>query len=174
VSQSAGARILGIDPGSRITGWGLVSERAGKPELLDCGTIRLVTEGHFHDRLARLYAELETLVRRLQPTAAAVETLFHGKNASSALKLASARGVILVVLAQAGLEISEYSPATVKQAVTGSGRATKEQVQLMVSRLLRSTEDLGSHDLSDALAVALCHQTSSAFRSAVERAGRPG
>jgi crossover junction endodeoxyribonuclease RuvC len=174
VSRAPAARILGIDPGSRIVGWGLVSEQAGKPELLDCGVIRLTAEGPLASRLVKLYGELDALVQRTQPTVAAVETLFHGRNARSALTLAAARGVILVVLARAGLEIAEYSPASVKQAVTGSGRADKEQVRVMVSRLLRSTQDLGPHDLSDALAVALCHQTSASFHSAVERTGSPG
>ena len=116
-------------------------------------------------RLWQLQQELTTLVARLAPTSSAVESPFHGVNARSSFQLAQARGVVLAALAGAGLEVLEYTPATVKKAVTGNGRATKEQVRMMVGRLLgRPPESLTSHDLSDALAVALCHASSARLR----------
>jgi crossover junction endodeoxyribonuclease RuvC len=152
-------RILGVDPGSRITGWGLIGGTAARPSWLDAGIIRLGTEtSDLAGRLSRLQRELELLVLRLQPTCSAVEAAYHGVNARSALHLAHSRGVVLAVLAGAGLEIQEYTPAAVKKAVTGNGRAPKEQVRTMVGHLLqRNLPQAG--DLSDALAVALCHAT---------------
>jgi crossover junction endodeoxyribonuclease RuvC len=151
-------RILGVDPGSLITGWGLIGGTAGRPAWLDAGVIRLGTPTNdLADRLCRLQREMEQLVLRAQPTCAAVEAAYHGVNARSALHLAHSRGVVLAVLAGAGLEIHEYTPATVKKAVTGNGRAPKEQVRTMVGHLLRRSLPPASGDLSDALAVALCH-----------------
>jgi crossover junction endodeoxyribonuclease RuvC len=122
-------------------------------------------------RLALLHDRFSELVERLRPSVAAVEAPFHGPSARSALQLAHARGVMLAVLAGAGVEIAEYTPTAVKKAVTGNGRAGKEQVREMVCRLLRQQEGWRSHDISDALAVALCHLTTSSFQSAVDRAG---
>lgn len=108
-------------------------------------------------------------MRRIQPSSAAVEAPFQGANARSALQLAHARGVILAVLACAGVEVTEYTPAMVKKSVVGNGRAPKEQVQWMVSRLLALSRPTGSSDASDALAVALCHVSVHGYRAAVER-----
>jgi crossover junction endodeoxyribonuclease RuvC len=122
-------------------------------------------------RLACLHREFERVVARLSPDAAAVESPFHGSSARSALQLAHARGVILEVLATAGVEVAEYTPAAVKKSVTGNGRAEKEQVRAMVRHLVGMQESERSHDISDAIAVALCHLTTARFRQAVERAG---
>ena len=163
-------RVLGIDPGSLTTGWGLVCGPPATPRLLDCGEICLRTGGPLAARLARLQSELGELLQRLRPTEAAVESPFHGASARSALQLAHARGVILAVLAQSGLTVAEYTPATVKQTVAGSGRAGKPQIAAMTWRLLGQAEIAGSHDVTDALAVALCHLARQRFDSAVGRA----
>jgi crossover junction endodeoxyribonuclease RuvC len=165
------SRILGVDPGSLVTGWGLVDASPGRASLLDCGIIRTASRGaaDLASRLARLRGELEDLVARLSPSCAAVETPFHGVNPRSALQLAHARGVILAALAAAGLEVAEYTPAAVKKSVTGNGRAPKEQVRRMV-RCLLSARSLARVDASDALAVALCHATTARHRAAVARA----
>ena len=153
-------RILGVDPGSLITGWGLIGGTAGRPAWLDAGVIRLgTTRTDLATRLCRLQREMEQLVERIRPTCSAVEAAYHGVNARSALHLAHSRGVVLAVLAGADLETREYTPATVKKAVTGNGRAPKEQVRAMVGHLLRHELPAGPGDLSDALAVALCHAT---------------
>lgn len=163
------ARILGVDPGSFQTGWGLVGGSPARPALLECGVIRLRAGGSFAERLARLRREFEALISRVEPTEAAVEAPFHGANARAALQLAHARGVVLAVLGGAGVPVMEYAPATVKKSVTGAGRAEKAQVQAMVARLLGTATLPKPTDVSDALAVALCHLASSGLRSAILR-----
>ena len=153
-------RVLGIDPGSLRTGWGLVTGGPSDARVVDCGVVTLGSRRPLPDRLATLYRGMEELIRRLEPSTAAVEAPFFGAGARSALQLAHARGVILAALGNAGVEVAEYSPATVKKSVTGSGRADKTQVGRMVVQLLRLSEPPAPHDLSDALAVALCHMTS--------------
>ncbi len=165
------ARVLGVDPGSICTGWGLVGGTAFEPALIECGVIRLPKRATFPERLHRLLAEFTDLVGRLAPTVAAVEAPFHGINARAALQLAHARGVVLAVLGAAGVPVTEYAPATVKMAVTGAGRADKGQVGAMVGRLLGgSWTNSGSTDESDALAVALCHLASLRHRAAIAHA----
>jgi crossover junction endodeoxyribonuclease RuvC len=155
--------ILGIDPGSLATGWGLVDADGATARFVACGVLRPGPSGvPFARRLSRLRLELEQLVDARRPDCAAVESPFHGANARSALQLAHARGVALAVLDAAGLDVAEYSPATIKKAVTANGRADKEQVRRMVERLLGTGTHEGGTDLSDALAVALCH--AAAFR----------
>jgi crossover junction endodeoxyribonuclease RuvC len=165
-------KVLGIDPGSQLTGWGLLGGSAARPRLIEAGVIRLGSRQHFAQRLALLQGELRSLVERLAPTVAAVEAPFHGASARSALQLAHARGVILAVLAAAEVEVVEYAPAVVKKTVTGNGRADKEQVAAMVRRSLALEEGPLAHDLTDALAVALSHLAASRFNDAVRRAGR--
>ncbi len=165
-------RILGVDPGSLRTGWGLVAGTTTRPELVGCDVIRLKTSAAFADRLFALHVAFEDLVHRLRPTCAAVEAPFHGVNARAAFQLAQARGVLLAVLAGEGVPVSEYTPATVKKAVTGNGRAEKRQVRTMILRLLGPGTAHASFDVTDALAVALCHAGSLGLRSAVEQAIR--
>jgi crossover junction endodeoxyribonuclease RuvC len=172
-AEHRSVRILGIDPGSRRAGWGLLTGHVSAPQLIECGAIGLTAAGAFPDRLHRLQHEIERVVDRLAPTAAAVEAPFHGVNARSALQLAHARGVILAVLAGAGVPVAEYSPANVKKAVTGNGRAEKGQVQSMVGRLL-GLDAPGDADVADALAVALCHLCTAGTRGALERAAAGG
>ena len=156
-----------------ITGWGLVGGSPTGSEWLDAGVIRLGgTKQELPRRLWRLQEELTVLVARLAPTVAAVESPYQGVNVRSAFQLAQARGVVLAVLAGAGLEVAEYTPATVKNAVTGNGRAPKEQVRAMVSRLLGRTTPRGPLDMSDALAVALCHAACRRHHTLVSDAGR--
>jgi crossover junction endodeoxyribonuclease RuvC len=150
------------------TGWGLI-QRVSRPELVDCGVIRLRNKGEFAERLASLQRQLEEIVARVHPDAAAVEAPFHGASARAALQLAHSRGVILAVLAGAGVPVAEWSPASVKKAIADNGRADKDQVRKMVCLQLNIEPDR-PHDLTDALAVALCHMHSSRFLSAVERA----
>jgi crossover junction endodeoxyribonuclease RuvC len=148
-------RILGIDPGSNITGFGVVDSEASRLTHVASGCVRLPT-CDLPERLRILFEEIGQLIGRFQPSMMAVEDIFVQKNASSALKLGHARGTILCAGASAGLTIAEYSTAQVKQAVTGTGRAEKIQVQHMVKVLLGIRGKLQA-DAADALAVALCH-----------------
>jgi crossover junction endodeoxyribonuclease RuvC len=161
------SRVLGVDPGSLVTGWGVVVESPGRVALETCGAIRLRPELDLASRLARLHREFEDLVAELAPDAAAVETPFHGSSARSALQLAHARGVILAVLGRAGLAVGEYSPAQVKKSISGNGRADKSQVGAMVRRLLGLDARGAGHDVQDALAVAWCHLATVRFLRAV-------
>lgn len=159
-----GPRVLGVDPGSIATGWGLVGGSAARPVLLDAGVIRLAARAAFADRLHLLRSEFEGLLLRLEPSEAAVEAPFHGTNSRAALQLAHARGVVLAALGGAGVPVAEYAPATVKKAVTGSGRAEKLQVQRMIGRLLDLPTPPANTDEADALAVALCHLSGLEYR----------
>lgn len=163
-------RILGIDPGSQTAGWGLLAGTPTDPRIVDCGQVVLGAKDPLPVRLARLQVEFQALIARLEPTEAAVETPFHGASARSSLQLAHARGAILAVLGRIGLPVSEYTPASVKKSVTGNGRAGKEQVSVMVARLLGVETTDRSHDVNDALAVALCHLSTANYLAAVGRA----
>lgn len=165
-------RVLGVDPGSIVTGWGVVEGAASSPRLVGCGAIRLPTRVDTASRLDALYRELSVVAERWDPALAAVENPFHGVSSKSALRLAQARGVILAALARGGVAVAEYAPAAVKLSVTGNGRADKLQVQAMVTRLLGSAGSGWPHDVYDALAVALCHLSQTRFTAAVERARR--
>jgi crossover junction endodeoxyribonuclease RuvC len=151
--------ILGLDPGSLHTGFGLVEKRGSVLEVKEAGRISLPRDLAVPVRLARLAAELGGLVERCRPDLAVLETPFHGMNSRSLIVLAEARGVLLAVLAGRGIEIREYSPAEVKSAVTGNGRADKGQVARMVRLLLTVEKAHGDgwpSDATDALALALC------------------
>jgi crossover junction endodeoxyribonuclease RuvC len=151
-------RVLGIDCGGEYTGYGVV-EMGGAGELvcLTCGAIRLSPREPLARRLARIYEELGTLIGKHQPDEVAIEGIFYALNVKSALKLGQVRGVAMLAAAAAGLEVAEYSPLTIKSSVVGYGRAEKEQVQHMVTRLLRLAEPPEPMDASDALAIAICH-----------------
>ncbi len=148
--------ILGIDPGSRLTGWGLLRRDGRRTEYLDSGTLRLGAESSLSARLLKLNTELEALMEKHRPDQCAVEQIFTAKNARSALVLGHARGVILCAIARAGVALYEYSPTQVKQSIVGAGRAPKAQVQLMVCALLNHRAAF-QEDEGDALAVALTH-----------------
>lgn len=158
-------RILGIDPGSHVTGYGVLETRGASLHLVSMGGFRPPARLAFSSRLLYIADALADLIRTVSPQEAAVEDLFYALNARSALKLAHLRGVILTEVARGGLPVFEYAPRAVKKAVTGSGGADKEQVRGMVGRLLRQSFDRGTYDLSDALAVAICHAHSRGWPS---------
>ena len=152
--------ILGIDPGSRLTGWGLVAlEQGGGLTAVDQGVFRLPEDRPLAERLAILHEELSRLLADRTPSEVAVEDLYVARNVRSALTLGHARGVILLACAQAGLPVHEYPANTIKQAVLGqAGRAaTKERVGFMVRAILGLQEVPGPTDVTDALACAICH-----------------
>lgn len=149
--------ILGIDPGSRVTGWGLVRQVGSRSEFVDCGCLWIgEKEEEMTDRLRDIYAGITAVVAKHGPAEVAIEKIFMGKSADSALKLGQARGVAIVACVNSGLPVSEYSAKQVKQAVVGKGSAEKFQVQQMIRMLLRLSE-VPPADAADALAVAVCH-----------------
>jgi crossover junction endodeoxyribonuclease RuvC len=148
-------RVLGLDPGSRFTGWGCLAVLGARSTLLGCGRIELGADP-LPQRLSALARELVAVLERFAPAVAALEQPFHGVNARSLIVLAQARGALLAALAAHAVEVAEYSPAEVKMAVTGNGRAGKDQVARMVAMLLPGARELAT-DTSDALAVALCY-----------------
>ena len=150
-------RVFGIDPGSERTGYGCVETDGRRHRLLACGAISARAGDSFPDRLARIHRELAALLTSHQPDCVAVESLFHAANARSALKLGHARGVAILAAVEAGCPIVEYTPAEVKRAVVGYGRAEKHQVQQMIKLLLGLTRPPSPYDAADALAVAICH-----------------
>ena len=150
-------RIFGIDPGSERTGYGCV-ETDGRPaRLVVCGAITAVANDSFPQRLARIHDELGRLLNGCAPDCVAIEALFHAANVRSALKLGHARGVAVLAAVQAGCPVVEYTPAEIKRAVVGYGRAEKHQVQQMIRLLLGLAQPPSPHDAADALAVAICH-----------------
>ena len=148
-------RILGIDPGSRITGFGIIEISAGKALYVNCGIIRMNSK-EMPPRLVLLQQEIQRILNEYQPNVCAIESLFVQKNAYSALKLGQARGVALCTVASASVPIFEYAPRSIKLAVTGSGAADKNMVQEHVNKHLNLDIPL-SIDSSDALAIALTH-----------------
>lgn len=148
-------KILGIDPGSRITGYGVIDLVGAKPYYVASGCIR-TGEGTLEQRLAQIYAGLSEVIGLHRPNAVAVERVFMAKNADSALKLGQARGAALVCMANHGLSIAEYAARQIKQAVTGQGGADKSQVQHMVTAIL-TLSAIPQADAADALAIALTH-----------------
>ena len=151
-------RVLGIDCGGEYTGYGVVeTDSAGRLVCLTCGAIKLSPREPLAGRLLRIYEELGTLIGEHQPDEVAIEGIFYALNVKSALKLGQVRGVAMLAAAAAGLEVAEYSPLTVKSSVVGYGRAEKQQVQNMVTRLLGLAVAPEPMDASDALAIAICH-----------------
>lgn len=151
--------VMGIDPGSLVTGYGLVGEEGGRLISVDYGVIRLQERGHTDAiavRLKVLFDGLCGIIRRYSPDVVAVESVFHSANVKSALTLGHVRGVVLLSAASEGLPLVEYSPLEVKKAVTGYGRADKHQIQAMVKTLLNLDRVPEPHDAADALAIALC------------------
>jgi crossover junction endodeoxyribonuclease RuvC len=159
-------RVLGLDPGSQFTGWGCISVEGSRSRLVGCGRIAPPAGDELPSRLAHLAVETEALLSRWQPEVAVLESPFHGVNSRSLIVLAQARGALLATLARAGLPICEYTPAEVKSAVTGNGRAGKDQIGRMVALLLPGTAGIAT-DAADALAVALCFAARRPFARAV-------
>jgi crossover junction endodeoxyribonuclease RuvC len=153
--------VLGIDPGTAITGYGLVEEDdAGRLSLVDCGVIRTPAGEPLPTRLRSIFHALNALIQQYRPAAMAVEELFFSNNARTAFAVGQARGVCLLAGAEAGVRTYEYTPLQVKQAVVGYGRASKEQVQEMVRMLLELDVVPQPDDAADAVAIAICHQHS--------------
>lgn len=154
-------KIFGIDPGSERTGYGCLSIDGGRHRLVVCGCVAAPAHASFPDRLLVIHAGLAALLAEHRPDCVAIENIFHARNVRSALKLGHARGVALLAASQAGLPVAEYTPAEIKRAVVGFGRAEKRQVGSMVKMLLGLDEVPSPHDVADAIAVAICHLHSS-------------
>jgi crossover junction endodeoxyribonuclease RuvC len=150
-------RVLGIDPGSETTGWGVVEGDARRYGLVEFGTVRAKPRERFAARLLKISEGVEALIERFHPDVCAVEEAFFAVNPKTALKLGHVRGVVLLAAERARVEIAEYAPRLVKQTVVGYGAAEKHQVQEMVRVLLRQREAPTPFDAADALAVAICH-----------------
>jgi crossover junction endodeoxyribonuclease RuvC len=156
--------VLGVDPGSNITGYGIIKvlEKDGKldrTELIpiDYGVIKVDDKEHFNIRLKKIYDELVQIINQHRPTDLAIETAFYGKNFQSAYKIGHVRGVVILSAVNSGISVFEYTPREIKKAVVGRGNAAKEQVQFMVKAILGLKNFPEFYDVSDALAVAICH-----------------
>jgi crossover junction endodeoxyribonuclease RuvC len=150
-------KIFGIDPGSDRTGYGCVESEGSRHRLVISGAIKTPVGASFPEKLLRIHTGLAALIAECRPDCVAIENLFYSTNARSALKLGHARGVAVLAAVEAGLPVVEYTPAEIKRAVVGYGRAEKHQVQQMVKLLLGLSELPTPHDAADALAVAICH-----------------
>ena len=157
-------RVIGIDPGTAITGWGVVEGDGNDLQMVAAGVVRTAAGTPLPQRLQIIYNDLTALIKEWQPETSAIEELFFSKNAKTALAVGHGRGVAMLALANANLSITEYKPLEVKQAVTGHGGADKQQIQQMV-KLLLSLEDIPRpDDAADALAIAICHVHSARLR----------
>ena len=154
-------KILGIDPGYGITGFGLIEAHQGQYRLLQCGAITTPAGMDFPARLEIIYNDMRQLLEVTKPDTVAIEELFFGQNVTTGIGVAQSRGVILLAIRQAGLEVFSYKPMQVKQAVVGYGNATKRQVQDMTRRILQLETMPKPDDAADAIAIALCHARSS-------------
>lgn len=158
-SPAPGSRVvMGIDPGTVVTGYGVISRaQAGGVKLLECGVIRPTPRTPLPSRILQIFQGIEEVLDRFRPSAVSVESVFQGKNARSALVLGHARGAILLACALRELEIAEYTPVEIKKAVVGHGSATKDQVGLLVQERLRLKSPPRPSDAADGVAAALCH-----------------
>jgi crossover junction endodeoxyribonuclease RuvC len=157
VKQRHTVVILGVDPGTLVTGYGVIARKNAGIRLLGCGTIRNGNEKSMPLRLKKIYGELCSVIAHYRPDEFAIESAFYGKNVQSALKLGHARGVSILAAVEHEIPTAEYSPREVKKAVVGNGAASKEQVQFMVKSLLRTPDSRMLLDASDAIATAICH-----------------
>lgn len=150
-------RILGIDPGTGILGFGVIEVEGKKTSLVDAGIIRTPVKQPDSERLLTIYSELSSLIKELKPTVMAVEKLYFSQNVTTGMSVSQARGVVLLLGQQHGLELHEYTPLQIKQALTGYGRAEKKQIQEMVRIILQLKETPKPDDCADALATAITH-----------------
>lgn len=150
-------RIIGVDPGTLFTGYGIVDFENNELNYVASGIIKIPSSKEFAPRLQKIYDDLNQIIKNYKPDEFSLETSFYGKNVQSALKIGYARGVSLLVAIHNNLEIKEYSPREIKKAVVGNGAASKEQVQYMIKKLLNYRKTKIKFDESDALAVAVCH-----------------
>ena len=164
-------RIFGIDPGSERTGYGCVETNGSRHRIVVCGAIKTPASAPFPDKLLHIHSKLTALITECRPECVAVENLFHAVNVRSALKLGHARGVAMLAAVEAGVPVMEYTPAEIKRAVVGYGRAEKHQVQHMVKLMLGLPAVPSPHDAADALAVAICHAHAHASPASARLAG---
>ena len=164
-------RVIGVDPGSDTTGYGVIDSDGRNYELVEYAGIRAPARFAFAERLLIISQKLEEVIERLKPVACAVEETFYAVNVKTALKLGHVRGVVLVAAARAGLEVAEYSPLEIKSALVGYGRAEKQQVQEMVRILLGLKDPPEPLDASDALAAAICHVNIASTRARIGMKG---
>ena len=158
--------VLGVDPGTATTGYGVVTERQdGEFLLLACGVVRTAAGAPMHLRLQEIFLDLRKIIREFQPDEMAVEKLFFGRNVTNAISVGQARGAILLAAAQENLPVVEYTPAEVKQAISGYGNAEKRQVQEMVRQLLHLKTAPQPDDAADGVAIAVCHLQSARYRN---------
>ena len=150
-------RIIGIDPGYAIMGWGILDLKGNKFSVVDYGSITTYAGVDAAKRLQHIYAELGAIIAKYEPEEAAIEELFFNNNAKTVILVGEARGIAVLACANAGLEISEYTPLQIKQALVGYGRADKKQVQAMVKAILNLKEVPRPDDTADAVAAAICH-----------------
>ncbi len=159
--------ILGVDPGTAATGYGLVRGDGGRFQLVECGVVRTGASQPLGDRLVEIFDGLCDVIARYKPDAVACENVFYGRNVRTTVTLGHARGVILLAAARQGIPVHEYAPTVVKKAIVGTGAATKEQVQFMVKHLLRLSAAPSPADAADGVAIALtCHMSISVERLA--------
>ncbi len=161
-------KVIGIDPGTKVTGFGIVELKDNKYEIVDYGTIKPRADLPLAEKLKEIKQNLEAIVSKYNPEAAALENLFYAQNVKTAIVLGGVRGVILSVLATHECPIFEYSPLEVKKAVTGYGRAEKTQVKEMVFNLIGIEDKEIEKDVTDALAIALCHLNSTGFLEKIQ------
>lgn len=161
--------VLGIDPGTATTGYGVVGQTTrGDYTLVACGVFRTQPSTPMHLRLREIFEDMQALIGEFHPDEVAVEKLFFGRNVTNAISVGQARGVILVVAALEGLNVVEYTPAEIKQSISGYGNAEKRQMQEMVQRTLNLAEPPHPDDAADGVAIALCHLQTIAFRRLVD------
>jgi crossover junction endodeoxyribonuclease RuvC len=165
LKQKKEITILGIDPGTATTGWGVVVEKNGTCEVVAYGAIETSKNKENVARLKEIANDLEVIIAKYKPDEVGIEDLFFCSNVTTAVKVAQARGVMLLICARARLPIGEYTPLQVKQALTGYGKADKTQVQQMVKQFLKLKKIPKPDDAADALAVAICHQSSRKIKS---------
>jgi len=149
--------ILGVDPGTRFMGWGIVRKTGKNLEIMDMGVLRLKSVANPWQKLETIYNEISTILMKYTPDEMAIEGPFYGEDAQAMLKLGRAQGAAIIAAIKRSVPVFEYQPLRIKQAVTGNGRSSKEQVAGMVMALLKLKEKPGKLDITDALAVAICH-----------------
>lgn len=156
-------RILGVDPGTLVLGFGVVDQNGSRLVAVEYGVIRAPRGSGIAERLGFIQTELQKVIERTRPEVLAVERVFAGKSIPSAIRIGEARGAVMAVAARSGVNVVEYTPAEVKKSVTGSGRAAKEQIQEMIKIIFGLKEIPHPHDAADALAIAVCHGNRSQF-----------
>jgi len=174
MSVQAGRVILGLDPGTASTGYGVISVVGNRLHALDFGVMETAAGVPLEKRLEKIFRETNELLTKHQPSATAVESLFFNANVRTALAVGQARGVTLLACAQVGCEVFEYTPQQIKQGVVGYGKATKEQVMEMVRVLLALPSAISSDHAADALGVAICHANTCGIRDGIRKSGAAG